>query len=264
MKNYYIRVKTEEQFHAAVSWGKAESIIAEPSWAAAILQKREKQHKKADLYVCLPDVMKQAKVRVLEKIIENTSGRAGLVIKNPDELGLVMKLGFEGPLIGDSFLYACNSESFDLYRRLCPDMMFVSGDELTDEELKQAVRGMSGRIIYKGYGYQPLMITSQCLLKNQGKCSGGRYRQTDMLRFRNDHGDTFFSQSSCDMCYSVIYNGQKTFMLDRLDTIPFDNIMLDFTIEDRAQVENILGFIDNPDGRMIGNTTRGHHYKGVE
>ena len=55
-------------------------------------------------------------------------------------------------------------------------------------------------------------------------------------------------------------------MLDRLDEIPYENILADLTVEDAAKTRRALSRLDAKgtvnNGR--GAVFRGHHYKGVE
>ena len=168
MKKYYIRIRTIEQLEAVMDWGRAEAVLADPGileqagWPDAF----SGGENDPDVYFCLPDVTRQAKIRLTQSMVEMAGDRAGLVIYGPDQLGMLLETGFTGPVIADAMLYACNSESFKLYLELSPSLRFISNDELTDRELSET----GYDVIYKAYGHQQLMVTNQCLIKNHTGC----------------------------------------------------------------------------------------------
>ena len=252
MKHLYIRVKTIGQLKAVKDWmqqeGAAATLLREYELAGAgILQE--------GMYLCLPDAGRQSRISSIREMILAVPAGVGLLIRNLDELGLLSETGFHGPVIGDSFLYAYNTEALSFYEECFPGMQFVLSDELTDRELENLAE-KSGlpheRFIYKAYGYQPLMITNQCLSRNYTDC-----RQKELC-FTDQKGASFTAVSRCSQCTSVIYNGLCTYMLDRTEEVGFSNILLDFTLESPQETAEILN------GTIPGKYTRGHHYKGID
>ena len=83
--------------------------------------------------------------------------------------------------------------------------------------------------------------------------------------------------NDCTNCYNLIYNGQPTMMLDKLqykedrffvDGAEYPGLLIDFTIEKENGIAQILGLVEkilkSEPVVLEGNYTRGHHYKGVE
>ena len=224
MAKCYIRVKTEEQLEAVIEWGRWDVLMID----AGLMKAAGLEHLMAgqtadpdqqtenlmagqaagrEIYIDLPDVLRESRSEKNRQILEESSKYTGIVIKNIDELGMVLESGFKGKVIGDPFLYAFNNDALDQYLELLPGMMFIANDELTDRESAELKYG--DRMIHKIYGYQQLMITAQCLSKNHTGC------REKIISFKDDKGNAFYSMSNCDQCYSVIYNGRPTSMLDK-------------------------------------------------
>ena len=270
-KQLFIRIKTIGQLEVVQEWMRKEKTIPALIFdhdMAGMMRKTMN-----GLYLCLPDVARQNRIASIEQMISGLPEGAGLVIKNLDELGMLFKMGYRGPLIGDSFLYAYNSEALAFYLDLFPDMKFILSDELTDRELKDLTastpdvcpdRGMSclpggtpdfsdqDRFIYKVYGYQQLMVTNQCVNRNYTDCRAKK------MEFTDSKGGRFTAVSNCSQCSSTIYNGKCTSMLDRIEEIGYQNLLIDLTIEDGKETLKIL------QGKASGEMTRGHHYKGID
>ena len=260
MKKYYIRVRTTEQLEAVVKWGKADALFADcDTW----IDDRSDLQKIItsgipEIYFCLPEITRQSKKKLSEDMIAVIPENSGVLARTPDQLEMLIESGFKGPVVGDSFLYTCNSQSIKLYRELIPGIMFISPDELTDTEME-----MTGEdFIYKAYGHQALMVTNQCLMKNYNGCREG------LVWFKNEKKDRFFALNRCRQCSSVIYDSRVINMLDRLDEAAYDRILLDMTIESASQTYDIL---TQAEGKSVAHADtynevfiRGHHYKGVE
>ena len=259
---YYIRVRTQEQLRAVLDWGKANALLADPELWKQPERKVQLDSEKKDAfqpicYLCLPDVARQHKIRSIEEMLKNCPLSAGVVIKNIDEFGLLAETRFPGPVIGDSFLYTYNLEAAAFYRQYFPSMELMLSDELTDQELKVFLP-QQDQFIYKIYGYQQLMTTNQCISRNYTNC------REKKLTFQDERGNQFFALTNCGQCMSSIYNGQCTYMLDKLDEIPFEKKLLDFTVESQDETAFVLNALEEKQKQRPAGITRGHHYKGVD
>ena len=228
------------------------------------------------------------------------------------------ELGYKGKVVADSFLYSCNKEAIDFYRSVFEDIDFIAPVELTLKELKKLEHDADVDFIYKAYGYQQLMITTQCFSGAYFRCSKPE------LVLKDEAGGNFIATSECASCYDTIHNGLPTFMLDKLSEFrkqgyfeiktgrteesddifkekkyigkaPENNneveksisnikdnemllgkkfydldlrILLDFTVEDKSEVINILQLakqaIETGNCNAPEKYTRGHYYSGVE
>ena len=260
----WIRIKTGEQLEAVMeSKVRAEHLILDAGipFAAPYLFEQIicDQSANRKVYLQLPDVLRQNRKEQIEKLLEKAKGCAGLVIKNLDELGLVLqrKAQDQFEIIADAFLYAYNDDALRFYRELIPEMKFIYSDELTDKEACD-LEGEKTSFLYKIYGYQEVMITAQCFQMNTGNCekmknhSGG-----SITRLLDEGKNPFYAENDCDLCYTRIYNGVPTSMLDKI-TNEYENLLYDFTIEDADTVKAVLA------KKQCLTYTRGHHLAPID
>ena len=272
MKKLYIRVKNKIQLQAALAYGKADALLLDFGCASVDIEALKSEYPGMQFCLQLPDILREKKAESVKKIAERALLFDGVVIKTFDEIALVKEVfnGAGKQIIGDAFLYAYNTEALAFYKNFFPDMKFILPDELTDREIRQLIvqaeeKGVAEEsdFIYKAYGYQPLMITNQCLNRNYAGC------EKPLMQFADEKKNQFYITSECGQCYDIVYNGQPTVMLDKMtdegdtfciDDTSFNHILLDFTIETEDEMRQILSDPDSPVKRL----TRGHHYKGVE
>lgn len=260
------------------------TVIADFGCASLDIRKIKEEHPEKRFYLQLPDVLREKKSDSVKEIAEKAAAFDGIVIKNIDEFGLLRSLEEAGVLdlsdpayhiVGDSFLYAYNAEAVSFYRSFYPQMELILSDELTDREAEALIKSAEERgaaapsdFIYKAYGYQPLMITNQCMNRNYAGCAKPR------MRFSDEKKNSFYITSECGQCYDIVYNGLPTVMLDKLEQdadgftaggIRISQILLDFTIEEEEEIGRILkDFPWGPEGTAeFRKQTRGHHLKGV-
>ena len=256
----WIRVKTKEQLEAVQN---AKVPFGHLLLPAALLPEEGSLplFAEAKIYLQLPDVLRQNKKEQIRSMLKKASFD-GIVVKNLDELGLVLewqkeRKGQRPPVvIADAFLYAYNREAIRFYRDRIPDMRFMCSEELTDKEEKE-LRADASAFLYKIYGYQTVMVTAQCFRKNRAGCARAGQEGSQRMCLRDESGNILYAECDCSLCQTIIYNGVPTSMLDK-DVSGYENIFYDFTIEDAATVKKILQV------RQCERYTRGHHFLPVE
>lgn len=284
MADIVVRTKNRKQMKPVLSCDAVRTVIADFGCASIDIQKIKEEHPEKRFYLQLPDVLREKKADSVKEIAEKAAAFDGIVIKNFDEFGLLTELKEAGVfdlsdpdyhIVGDSFLYAYNADAVAFYKSFYPRMELILSDELTDREAEALRKTAEERgvaapsdFIYKAYGYQPLMITNQCMNRNYAGCA------KPLMRFSDEKKNAFYITSECGQCYDIVYNGLPTVMLDKLEQdgegflsggIRFDQILLDFTIEDEDEIGRILrGFPCGPEkAAEFRKQTRGHHLKGV-
>ncbi len=280
----WTRVKTKDQFVSVVNSDalSVDCIIVDFGLASEdFLRKQVRllKNESRKIYYQLPDVLRNP---TAEKYLRFAKDFDGIVIKNLDELGMVVSAknaeasaseettgnepgeGFFGKdfeIIGDAFLYAYNKPALELYRSFVPDMKFILSDELNKDELNQLRKNEpAADFILKVYGHQAVMITAQCLNKNYGRCSkqaGNKIQMNPVLPFMDENGENYICASNCRECYSVIYREEPTCIFSRAQE-DYENLLFDFTMESGKETEAIL---KNP-GAVVYNG--GHYDKGIE
>ena len=184
----------------------------------------------------------------------------------------------------DYYLNAFNSETINYYKEIGADTLCIS-QELNINEIKETIKYTDINIESVVYGYTPLMITEYCPMgvivrdckkdKRVAKCKESIYA------LRNSKGDEF-RVSQDIFCRSTIYNSNVTCMLDNLyelHEIGINVLRLDFTLEDKATVKEVIEAYQEvlSNNYKLGTkatklynkldekgTTAGHYYKGVE
>lgn len=246
----WIRVNTKEQLDAV-----RESQVSYQHLILDAALAKEAKTPAGDgvrVYLQLPDVLRQKQKETIETMLDQASSFDGVVVKNLDELGLLLKRKEQLPVIADAFLYAYNRDAICFYRELVPDMKFICSEELTDKEAASLMDDPKA-FLYKIYGYQPVMITAQCFRKNDKACDSAHGR----TELRDESGNTLHAVADCDLCHTVLYNSVPTSMLDK-DTSAYENILYDLTIESAEEVKEIL------QSRQCKSYTRGHHLSPVD
>lgn len=181
------------------------------------------------------------------------------LIGNPGQIDPVNRLGFR--IRGDFGLNVFNSLTVDALRGLGLVSATVSFEMLL-AQVRDLDKSLPLELIV--YGRLPLMITENCLIKNHaGKCvcHNGPTVLTDRM------GAAFPVLPDPGSCRSVVYNGKRLFLLDRLselDRLGLRGARLLFTDESPAEVDAVLNDWRRGGGFDENQHTRGLYFRGVE
>ena len=110
---------------------------------------------------------------------------------------------------------------------------YTASVELNDREL-QRLDITDG--VFIAYGYQPVMITANCVKKNTEGCK----KQEAVLHLTDRRGKKFAVKNYCKYCYNVIYNPIPLMLLHQAEEIrrlcPAE-IRLDFVTESAKEMK---------------------------
>ena len=113
---------------------------------------------------------------------------------------------------------------------------FVCPVELNIDELREI-----GFDIIVVYGYQPLMVSENCIYKNTNKCKKNQY---DYIKDKLNN--KFYFRSYCKFCYNKIFNTYPTDIRDvdikKLNILEY---RYDFTFENNEEIKKILNQTKN-------------------
>lgn len=179
----------------------------------------------------------------------------GVLLRSIDQFGSLQDLGVlpGQEVIADAGVYTWNSEAeaevFRLGATLCTVCRECTARELSSRNLSSA------ELIV--YGRTPLMVTAQCLRKNNLACS----HTPSFLTLKDRRNFHFPVKAECAFCTNIIFNSVP---LD-LVTAKEERRMLDpgsvrysFTTESGRETARVL------EGYLPDQITRGHIRKGVE
>ncbi len=260
-----------------------------PEWTVSVLKteqitKKLMQMKPAVLYVPLSEIIlhsehyqKLARTQkiaaVLPRVIRDDEltelnnglnrlsaiGIRRVMVGNLGHIALVRSRGFE--VAGDFGLNLYNSRSMDVVQSLGL-VTATASFEMTLPQLRDLSKPVPTEIPV--YGRLPLMLTENCLMKNRtGACAC----QTGNAKLVDRIGEEFRIVRDCGTCRSVILNGKKLYLLDRMDELRklgMWALRLSFTTENTAEIDGVLAACHGEAFFDPGACTRGLYLRGVE
>ncbi|MCI8485197.1 MAG: U32 family peptidase [Lachnospiraceae bacterium] len=274
-----LRVLTEtlEQFQIVLSQPEVRRIYLEEfQWRGyqnffeeGLRERVSQTHQKQkECYLAFPYVFRRERADWFAehwKTIE-ASGLDGYLVRNLEELQFLKKMGAAPSQIqGDYNIYAYSKEALreleelSLYHVTLPV-------ELNLKELRK-INWAKGELIL--YGYQPLMISSQCVGKNTGRCDG-RKRS---FYLKDRYGKGFPVKCRCEDCYNVIYNISPLSLLHHFQevrSLKTEGVRLSFSIENAEETEQIFKYYRQAVSggicreKYLSDYTNGHFKRGVE
>ncbi|MBR3833513.1 MAG: U32 family peptidase [Lachnospiraceae bacterium] len=188
-----------------------------------------------------------------------------------DYLGINHDKAYSLQIVCGEGVYAYNSYARELLKKLIPNVLFELPRELNKKEL-YSLEGDNNQLIC--YEHQPVMVSAQCVVKNKLGCN----KSNSIIKIRDDKNNTFYARAVCQECCNIIYNGVPYMILDQVDfkflnDIGVDTLKINFTIENKKQVKEVLdyviNFIDEHNSSDIFKNskykfTSGHFNRGVE
>lgn len=235
-------------------------------WLRETIKKIQKRG--AGCFLAFPPVFRKKAADLFERAVSEgiLEQSDGCVVFSMDELGFLKKIQYKKPVVSDGGLYAFNSAAMAFYEENGVSRITLS-PELNARELEE-IAGPGCELVI--YGCQPLMVTAQCLRRNQQKCSG----KTRILTLKDRKNVTFPVLNRCGECTNVIYNSvplQLGGCSSELHRLPGVRFRLEFTVEGKEETcrilkeygMNILGEQETK-GKEVHAGTRGHFKRGVE
>ena len=223
-------------------------------------------------YLMLPAVWRTHVIRTFESVFtdEVLAAADGFLLRSNEQLeyfpSLLAGKGSHGQeMIADAGIYTYNKESRQFLRTLG-----IGRDTLPLEcnrtELKE--RGCEGSECIV-YGYLPLMVTAQCLVKNTEGCS----HMPGVYRLKDRKNAEFPVKNFCPVCTNIIYNSVPLDLISsgrELRELAPSSYRLSFTLENAGEVHRIvtaaadclLGGQETE--KTVPDGTRGHFKRGVE
>ena len=214
-----------------------------------------------ELAVVLPRVIRDGEAAHVQEALDiaYSLGIRLALCGNLGHIGLARARGFA--VCGDFGLNLFNSRSMNAAMGLGLESLTVSF-ELTLPRIRDLSKPLRTEMLI--YGRLPLMLTENCIIKNRtGRCSC----QTGQTKLVDRKGEEFRILRDQDTCRSVIYNGKKLFLLDKLSdlrTLGLWALRLQFTTENPMEVDSILSGLRGGALFDPGACTRGLYYRGVE
>lgn len=270
-----VLTETMEQFQAVLKQPEPQRIYLE----AFILDRKQdfaewkelvKQTHDAgkECYLALPYLFRMKTAEWFGQRWEHidAAGADGYLIRNLEELSFLKDMGTDLSCIqGDYGLYGTSNEAlqgmadFSLNQYTLPV-------ELNFREVKE-LDCSGGEMLL--YGFQPVMLSAQCLRKTMAGCD----RTKGVFYLKDRYGKLFPVKNRCEDCYNIIYNISPLALFHQWENIQRlapAGVRISFTMENRREVEEIFQYFRQAEEktldreRYLKNFTNGHFKRGVE
>lgn len=270
-----VLTETVEQFQVVLAQPEAERIYLEAvAFSRAQLCREVKElagqaHAKGKTcYLALPHVFRRQTADWYAKNWRQIAGTGvdGYLVRNLEELSFLQEMGVPMAQIqGDTNLYVFSNEAVQGWQTLslCHYTLPV---ELNAKELRH-LDCTDGEMIV--YGYQPMMLSAQCLHKNTEGCD-----KTERIFYLKDrYGKQFPVKNHCEDCFNIIYNISPLSLLHQFSEIQSlrpRSVRLSFTIENEMETEGIFAYYRQArEGKLVkenylNDFTNGHFKRGVD
>ena len=271
-----VLTETLEQFQEVLKQPETERIYLEAfalqrkqfAWQLKELANQAKSAGK-ECYLALPYVFRMETAQWYENNWPKIEAADvdGYLIRNLEELSFLRAQRVDTFRIqGDYGLYGfsnqgiCGLGSLSLEQHTLPV-------ELNAKELRELDCSKGELIVY---GYQPLMISAQCLYKNTAGCD----KKTQIFYLKDRYGKLFPVKNHCEDCYNILYNISPLSLFHQFSGVKAIKpaaVRISFTMENQRQIEQIFEFyrqavstgsVDREN--YLSDFTNGHFKRGVE
>lgn len=189
----------------------------------------------------------------------------GVLIRSLEELRYLQERNYSKIMAADWNLYTFNQAAIAFFKK--EGIVFdTASPELNKWELAERGLTESEMIVY---GYQPLMVSAQCQVKNRQGCT-----KKPSVHYLTDRKNMKFAvKNHCSFCYNIIYNSAVLDLSDCRDEIlklSPQSIRLQFTRESAGESRAVIRmyeavfFEGSPAERIQEVYTRGHFTRKVE
>ncbi|MDY3250311.1 MAG: U32 family peptidase [Candidatus Choladocola sp.] len=222
-------------------------------------------------YMNLPPVLRQKDRDFLErKTVRSCMKRMdGFLLHTIDELACLQEFlkneEKTAVLVADENFYTYNKRAASFLREQGIDRMTLPA-ELNFGELR-GLATADGELTV--YGYQPLMQSAQCVIKNTKGCT----KKPETIRIRDRKNAEFPVLNRCPVCCNTIYNSVPLELAGcraEIGKLALRYVRLSFTVETKEETSRILekyekSLFDCDDTyEPVQEGTRGHFRRGVE
>lgn len=228
-------------------------------------QDLKEQNQKSHICLAMPYIFRERAMRIYEKYYDALcKSYDGVLIRNWEGMQWLKARKYDGEICSDYNLYGWNNLAVKELAGM-GIARYTSSVELNYHELGEVMP--AGDLIV--YGYQPVMITANCIKRTTEGCQG-----KDGLLFITDRlGNKFPVKNYCKYCYNIMYNSSPLVLLDQkkeIRSLNVPGIRLNFTLENAQEMERILEkykgvFLEEKEIPMPDREfTRGHFKRGVK
>ncbi len=274
LEAFHVYVEELEQFEAVLEATCVKRIYVDSNGIDEIWKNPDtdciiaKAHENGkEIYLAMPHIFRSKTRKKYEEFYRTLRNQAwdGILVRNCESYEFLLEHGFQGNIVTDYSVYQFNTYAKRFWQEEKIEA-FTAPLELNYRELKDAGLENSELVVY---GYFPMMVSAQCVMKTTKGCRHEKGRLTFTDRYQKE----FTVKNHCDYCYNMIYNTAPVVLLDQKTEIQDLNpkaLRLHFTIENPDEVRNILNmyekvFLQGDSCLEPGiEFTRGHFKRGIK
>ena len=273
-EGFHVYVEELEQFSAVLDATCVKRIYLDCNaldeiWknpeADAVIAKAHENGK--EIYLAMPHIFRSKTRKKYEEYYGTLENQAwdGILIRNCESYEFLLEHGFRGNIVTDYSIYQFNRYAKRFWQKEQTES-FTAPLELNYKELKDVGLQDSELVLY---GYYPMMVSAQCVMKTTKGCR----KEKGRLLFTDRYQKKFTVKNHCDYCYNVIYNTAPLVLLDQKTEVAELSpkaLRLHFTVEEPAEVRRILHmyekvFLQGDSAIEPGiEFTRGHFKRGIK
>lgn len=264
-----VLVSKEEHFKQVVGDWRIDIVYAEANTALELMRDGRtdlKEQKNQKIFLAMPYIFRDADIQRFERFYDDIALLFdGVLIRNLESYQWLKDHGYQKEIHSDYNVYAFNKRSRDMLA----DMgiyRFTASVELNYRELKE-LGIQTGNLIV--YGYQPVMVTANCIRKSMGTCR----HEDGMVYLTDRYKKKFAVKNDCRCCYNIVYNSQPLMLLAQQEEVKClapAGVRLDILDESRKDLEQIINLHwkcfkeDMPVHVPDIEYTKGHFKRGVK
>lgn len=266
--NVRIGIKTKSQYEVVTEnrLPNVQGLIL-PLFLASQLNLDKAVTQKKEIYLRLPEVIREGKIKVIEEVIEKVKKRYSfqeIYCPSLDAVMLAKKHWPEADLIADAGIYVFNQRTEEFLLSYCK--RYTASYELNEKELNRAGYPNLREMVI--YGYLPLMYSANCMVQTLGQCN----KKAEGCIIIDEKHRKFPVMTDHELCTNILYNFVPLSLMEDVEPTKGGSggYRLEFTVENAKETEAILDcFCNRKKGAKMKNSgknefTRGHFRRGVE
>ncbi len=219
----------------------------------------------SSIYIALPYCMRQKDISTINTLLDlaKKAPVKGFLVRNIEEYAFLKGQAYNGDIYTDAGIYTWNRYSLNFW------FSKATGITCPFELNKREWHTLFQNHFYEKmvYGYIPMMITANCVLKTTDKCHKNKIIGPTVLKDR--YNKEFPVIQCCNYCYNIILNSLPISL--HKEVLKSGNLYdkrLSFTIESGEETQAILKyFIKNCSNELTvppyKEYTTGHEKRGV-
>ncbi len=202
----------------------------------------------SSIYIALPYCMRQKDISSINQLLSLSKKLRikGFLVRNIEEYAFLKEHAYEGEIYTDAGIYIWNKYSLNFW--FSKTTGITCPLELNKKEWYTLLQNQCFEKIV--YGYIPMMVTANCVLKTTDKCHKNQFIEPVVLKDR--YNKEFPVIQCCNYCYNIILNSLPLSLHKEIvKSGEMYDKRISFTIESKEKALTILKYLlKNPSNEL--------------